>query len=428
MSYKTDRLVDLFPDAYAAADRDSLLHKLLDAIGAELMVADENVKRLLKSHWVQYAEADALDKLGAMFGVARRTLRSGGIEPDSAFRRRLMATVPLFTGGGTLDAVRGAVRSALGLPFNLDQLNLPASFRGLREEIEALVTLQEFSPKGDRVLESTVNAVALNPRAQVAELMLSTVAGSVADSLPRIEWTFDVGVGRRLSVLRMDSGQGFRSVDGFVAPNGQTIVFSAGADNRLSAVLDGAERAGQFVNLDGTSPALMPPVPAAASQWRFRAQAGVWDGTSFDGGASFDLPAFHVMVSRVVFEPLTFDVEVPYFIQTVVAELQRRYNYTGDVFLFEGIPLDHIQEVVDQTRAAGVRGSVRFYLKFFEDHAVSEQLSGDVGWRFADDAAANESLLVANTNDQDESHDMRERLTLAAVFDITRFEGPFGFL
>ena len=43
MAYKTDRLVDLFPDAYAARDRESLLYKLLDAAGAELMEADESI-------------------------------------------------------------------------------------------------------------------------------------------------------------------------------------------------------------------------------------------------------------------------------------------------------------------------------------------------------------------------------------------------
>src|SRR5215207_2374236 len=161
MSYKTDRLVELFPDAYAVRDRESLLYRLLDAVGAELMVADEKVKRLLKSHWVRYAADDALDKLGATFGVKRRVLRKGPgeteerLESDEEFRVRLQWTVPLFTGGGTRRAVVGAVRSALGLPFDLDLLNLrEQGYPGLHDDLEALVTLTEFSPKGDRVLAS----------------------------------------------------------------------------------------------------------------------------------------------------------------------------------------------------------------------------------------------------------------------------------
>jgi len=146
MSHKTQSLVDLFPDVYAARERESLLYKLLDTIGAEMMTADDKIKNLLKSHWVHYAQAEALDRLASIYGISRRKLRNGSLESDVAFRLRLESTVPLFTGGGTVNAIKGAVRSALGLPFNLDQLKLPSDFSALRDEIEALVSVHEFSP------------------------------------------------------------------------------------------------------------------------------------------------------------------------------------------------------------------------------------------------------------------------------------------
>src|SRR5260370_21035692 len=118
MSYKTDRLVDLLPDAYAAAERESLLHQLLDVVGAELMVADAAVKRLLKSHWVDYATGAALDGLGAIYGVARRSLRDGSLETDAAFRQRLRSVVLLFTGGGTNPPGQGAPRARLRPPVH----------------------------------------------------------------------------------------------------------------------------------------------------------------------------------------------------------------------------------------------------------------------------------------------------------------------
>src|SRR5689334_17352703 len=117
MSYKTDRLIDLFPQIYAARTTDSLLHQLLDAIGAELLDADDTIRQLLTSHWIGYAGGAALDGLGAIFGVTRRSLPNESLESDEAFRLRLRAVVRLFTGGGTRRAVLGAVRSALGLPF-----------------------------------------------------------------------------------------------------------------------------------------------------------------------------------------------------------------------------------------------------------------------------------------------------------------------
>lgn len=422
MSYKTDRLVDLFPDAYAARERESLLFKVLDAIGAELMTADGQIKALLKSHWVRYAEGQALDGLGAIYGVTRRTLRGGQPELDEAFRRRLQATVPMFTGGGTRKAVLGAVRSALGLPYNLTQLGLPARFEALRQDIEALVTLTEFSPHGERVLESTINVVD-----NASELILDVIGTTVAESLAVIEWSFDRGSGRRLSLELLDSHQGIKSRDTFLMPPARTLVFSDDR-GRLSAVLDGLDVSDQFVNLDNSSPARLPPVPATPSQWKFRARGGVYDGSTF-GGDTFDLPQFHAGLNRLRFEPLTFDVQVPYFLQDAVEELKKRHGYTGELFIFEGIPLEKIPEVVDQTRAAGVRGSVHFALTFFDDHSQSDQsFKIDAAHRAAENAAASDSLLVSNVSQQTESQSMLERLTIAGVFDISPFDGPFGFM
>ncbi|HKP87313.1 MAG TPA: hypothetical protein VJZ26_14510 [Blastocatellia bacterium] len=422
MSYKTDRLVDLFPDAYAARERESLLFKLLDAIGAELMAADEKIKRLLKSHWVRYADGEALDGLGAIYGVTRRRLGGGQPESDAAFRGRLQSIVPMFTGGGTRAAILGAVRSALGLPFNLDQLRLQWGYEGLRKDIEALVKLTEFSPQGERVLENTVNEVG-----GASELILSVTSNTVAESVAQIDWTFDRGSARRLTLERLDSHEGVMSRDTFLMPAGKTLTFSDDR-GRLSALLDGADVRNQFVNLDGTAPARLPPVPRTPSQWKFRARSGLYDIGKF-GDDTFDLPKFHVELSHLRFQPLTFDVQVPYFIKRAVEELKARYEYPVELFIFEGIPLEKIQEVVDQTRAAGVRGSVHFSLTFLENHAQSDEpLRIEAAHRATEDAQAQDSLLVANVSQLIESHAMGERLNIAGVFDISPFDGPFGFL
>jgi hypothetical protein len=423
MSYKTDRLIALFPDAYAATERLSLVAKLLDAVGAELMIADDSIKRLLKTHWVRYAEGDALDRLAAIYGLQRRGLRSGGLESDAAFRRRVQSTVPLFTGGGTIAAVKGAVRSALGLPFFLSDLNLPPEFRALYDEIDRLVQLTEFSPAGDRVIGGGPTAVN-----GASELVLSVTAIGVEASVPRIAWTFDTGGGRDLSVEHVGDGVGFRSLPSFSIGEGKTIVFSADTSGQLSALIDNIEQATQFVNLDGSAPARMPLVPPTASQWRFRAYGGMWDRGSFDGDDSFDLSQFHVELSRIRLLPLTFDVQVPYFLRDEITALAARYGYTGELQVFEGIAPEHIQEVVDETRAAGVRGRVQFSLRFFETNDVDDTLKTLAVYRTAEDAEARDSLLLANVDQQTERHDQGDRLTIVGIYDYGRFDGPFGFL
>jgi hypothetical protein len=135
-----------------------------------------------------------------------------------------------------------------------------------------------------------------------------------------------------------------------------------------------------------------------------------------------------VSISRVIFQPLTFHVDVPFFLQQAVNDLKLRHGYTGEIFVFEGIPLDRIQEVVDQTRAAGVRGSVRFFIKFFETHNHADVFSTDLTHASAESLDMGESFLAANTNELTEVQNASDRLTLAGVFDISRFEGPFGFM
>ena len=450
MSYKTDRLADLFPDAYAARDRESLLYRLLDAVGAELMTADEKVKRLLKSHWVRYAEGEALDHLGATFGVRRRALRRGAgeteerLEADEEFRARLQMIVPMFTGGGTRRAVVGSVRSALGLPFDLDLLNLrEQGYAGLHDDLEALVVLTEFSPKGDRVLSSEVKPTGDGAG---AELTLRVETVSAEERHPRIEWAFDRGAGRRLSVELLGTPRGVKSLDELLVTQGQTLVLDAGPEGQLNAFVGARDVSALFVNADGTRPAKLPAVPQEPSEWRFRAEGGRFGEDArplsrFDAD-TFGLPAFHVALTRLRLLPLTFDVEVPYDVQEVVPALLTRHKYKGAEFVFQGIPLEHIQEVVDQTRAAGVRGSVHFSLSFLEDHAVEDEgralgcgaagrvagLCAQAVYRSAENHTSKDSLLVANVSQQTESQRMDESLTLAGVFDISTFEGPFGFM
>src|SRR4051794_35773700 len=154
MPSPAERMAALVPDPYVAGDPTSLLRRLLDAVGAEFDRLGESRTALLRSHWVDHAVGRALDGLGAALATARRVRRDGRPEEDEDYRRRLRAVVAQFTGGGTVTAVLGSVRSALGLPFDLDDLALPAEFAQLRADIEALVTLVEFSPEPQTVRET----------------------------------------------------------------------------------------------------------------------------------------------------------------------------------------------------------------------------------------------------------------------------------
>jgi hypothetical protein len=420
MSYKTDRLTKLFPDAYGAKDTASLLYQILDSVGAELMDADESIKNLLKSHWVDFANGTGLDGLGAIFGVTRRLLVDGSPEPDSAFRLRLKSVVPLFTGGGTRRAVLGAVRSALGFPFDLAQLHIPAQFSALQQDLENLVNLVEFSPKPERLVSEITDP------SQAGSLLLDVPIVSVKEEVPRFEWLFTRGGARRLRLELVGSGLGVLSEDSLVVPQGVNLILSADSGGQLRAFLGTSDVSASFHSLDGGLPVL-PAVPRQPNQWRFTAEGALYNFSVFDQSDTFDKPLFRIQMTWRSYEPLTFDVFVPFFLKNAVDALKAQYNYTGEIFIFEGLDLKIIQQVVDQTRAAGVRGSVQYSLNFRDDHDQRETFLADAAHRQTEDADQAEEMATGSISNQSEDHDLNEAFSFGGVFNFSRFDSVFAF-
>lgn len=475
MSYKTDKLVELFPQAYAADDEASVLYKLLDTVGAELMTADENVKLLLKSHWVDYAAGGALDGLGAIFGVSRRLLRNGLLEGDEAFRRRLKSTVPLFTGGGTRRAVMGAVRSALGLPFDLNQLNLTPTFepkfeeqmlrdiyrarptlrlarlnsrlqaeleaelhkrrqeqlRKIRSELENLIVLEEFAPTGVR-RETRPSDVKHVDGAAETQIELLDGTADVAEVRPEFRWTFSISGTYRLRVIRVDGDGnrvGFQSVRNLRFEPGDRLDFMADANGLLRAGVGTRDMTYEFVDLDKPElPARLPDVPPGYSLWRFRNEASYFDTALFDSDTYDPAGDFTVEMVWLRYHPLTFTVTMPYFLREAVEQVRQSNYYAGDLFVHEGLSIEHIPDVVNQTKAAGVRAIVEFVLNFYENHMPVERYYATGTYRLRESQDIKEGFLVGNVNRMPEQQVMQDRLGLGGVFDVSNFDTDYIFV
>lgn len=427
MSLKTDRLTQLFPEAYAAREPGSLLYRLLDAIGAELEKVDDATKALLKSHWINYASGAALDGLGAIYGVSRRLLRNGSLESDGAFRLRLKSVVPLFTGGGTRPAVVGAVRSALGLPFDLADLKLGPQYAQLLAEIDALVRFNEFSPKPEEVSDNRVAQVTVGPGLDANELTLVVDVPMVFEEVPRIIWTITASSARFLTVQLKGTNLGVASKGTLFLPAGSQLILSTkDAAGTLSAAVGATDVTNQFTALDGTSPARLPNIPLGRSEWVFRARSG-FDTAVFETD-TFDLPSYRVQLQWQRRQPLSFDIIVPYFLKQTVQALATRYGYKGDILVYEGIPLDKLQDVVNDTQAAGVRGSVQFSLQLYDDLAPRDtpvQIQGVHAVK--EDTRPAESLTVGSLETAVDKQDLKEKFGIGGVFDVGAFDGAYVF-
>ncbi len=447
MSYKTDRLLALLPDVFAV-ESESLLYHLLDAVGAEFMQADESIKRLLRSHWVNYADGAALDALASIYNVSRRRLRDGELESDDAFRLRLKSVVDLFTGGGSVRAVKGAVRSALGLPFDLDQLNLSSEFQSLRDDIEALVVLEEFKTQFSTVFGNNVQRAG-----DLAELRVSVDSASTSAARPEIQWHFTRGSARHLRLVVTGTTDGFQSKTGFIVPEDGTLYLSGDTDGNLKVVLNSQDVSASFTGLITDAdlkagktppPTRLPLVPQGHSEWTFRAGSGVWDESVFDEGqlgavdsfgssdadaAGVAAPQFEISLQQGQKTPLEFDVRVPYFLKQAVEQLASLHNYpSNSLLVFEGLPPERIQDVVNQTRAAGVRGTVQFTLNLYDNHFLNDVLRLRSTQHTQEDAGAREGLFALGSVDKaQETHDVGEVFLIGSVFDRTTFNGSYGF-
>ena len=440
MSFKTDRLAALFPDVYAAREGDTLLHRLLDAFGAELVHGDTAVKDLLKSHWIDYAKGGGLDGLGALLGVSRRLLPDGTPEGDDTFRPLVKSTVPSFVGGGTVEAIKGAVRAALGLPYDLalfqKQLagssgKIPQGTSDLLAGLAGLVQVEEFSPKAEVILGNAL------PTTTGSTATLDVNFATIQPVPPRIEWSFTQGGGRRLSLVRQDTGAGIVSKGEFEVPQGSTLVLAGEGVADFSASIGTTDVTTSFVDVDGTSPPRLPEVPAGSSKWIFSAaRAGEFDFSRFDRGETFDASAFSVRMAWIRYQPLMFDVVVPYFVDAAVKRILAGTGYEHRFKLFKGLSLDAIQKVVDNNRAAGVRGMVQYSLSLpgessektpWEDQAATETFSGILEGRRTEIHDAGESLTVGALDSALETHDATEHFAIGGVFNVSVFDGSFGF-
>jgi hypothetical protein len=296
------------------------------------------------------------------------------------------------------------------------------AFADLRADIERLVILEEFAPTAEILTETTVTEVD-----GASELVLVVDLPTIREAIPEIAWLFTMGGGRRLRLEISGRNVGVQAVEDLIVPAGATLFLSAEADGLLRARLGSQDVTGAFANLDGSTPPRLPAVPEGRSEWKFRAVGGLFGVSAFDGSDTFDLPRFRSEMRFPRFQPLTFDVYVPYFLEKVVRELAARRGYTGKLLVFSGLPPERIQEVVNQTKAAGVRGSVHFTLNFFDTHDQTDSVRG-LGERVViEDADATEMLTVGSVERLGESQDQVDRVVLGGVFDLSAFDGSFGF-
>jgi len=108
---RVNRILKRMPDHYKTWDKTSVIYNFLLAFGWRLEEAQRDLFRIMRSHWVDMAFGEDLDKLASIFMLKRRPG-----EADSTFRRRIKRAILDYKGGGTVSTILSTVRTLLDLP------------------------------------------------------------------------------------------------------------------------------------------------------------------------------------------------------------------------------------------------------------------------------------------------------------------------
>lgn len=268
---RTKRIAGRLPEFYRTWDPDSVIYKVIDAVGRALSEEQKSVFRVMRTHWVDTANGSDLDRLGALF-----ELRRFAGEGDDDYRGRIKSALGQFKGGGT-----------------------PASVKTLMADFLSV------DPADLEISENPLRSVSVEKRMSGGQ---SWVLGSmsVEEASPVIAMTL-LGEGDVVlnpGLRNLDSGDrvGFTGT----LRAGQRLVMSEG-----SATLDGEDVSASV----SASPAF-PKLAPGGTRWVYEeaitAKIGHLDGSSFDSFI-FAVPVPDAVVS---FEwsgrqPSTFTLSIP---------------------------------------------------------------------------------------------------------------------
>jgi len=298
---RTLRILDRFPHFYKTWDNDSLIYRIVVALGKRLDESDNELTRILRGHWVDTANIHDLDNMGNLYNVKRKPG-----EPDDLFRSRLKRTIIEYKGGGTINAILNSVRMTLGLP-------------------------------NDYPLE-----LVENPPAEVSkEFMVNPgdtwrfSGESVQDATPTIEISL-VTEGERITdprIINLDTGEE-------VAYKG--IVQQ---DEVLTITEDGARLNRKNVSKN-LSPSKPPTIPRKETAWTYREpiseEIGVFDTAIFDESKfAIGIQTVRLGFKWISHQPATFEINIP-----------RKALRDDD-------DLEIVKESVDSIKATGVNAIIK---------------------------------------------------------------------
>ncbi len=376
-----ERIINRLP-LYMQAYRDnSLIHRFIGSFGKEISTFEDNLSDLMRSKWFHHADLDALERMGALFGVPR--LPGERREP---YRKRFFLTVKeLLTGAGTVESISNIVEATIGQPPDIEE-NPPEFIESPSRELKPDDTWFEFN----KSVRSVRPTIIIKPNDNVRNPSITNM--DTEETL-----TF-VGMLRKGSLLRIN-------------PDGKALLGGIDVTHKMEYLISEEKQ-------DEVAP---PKISKMQSQWKYTDATGFFNFGTFSNSvfAPEKRNVISIQMKWVQFKPASFDVRIPLY--------SKKGRGKGSVG-YEKNLRQEVRQLVDHVKSAGVMANINFY-----DHFTEKNKSRDLGFEivfgveYQRDASQKVELGMEIEATHTEKQKCGDLLHSCGVFDITTFDSPNGW-
>lgn len=298
---RADEIADRLPHFYMTWTGDAAISTFIRSVARVLDNTEVDLIEVLRSHWVDTARDNDLDRLGLMLSTRRKIG-----EEDQEYRGRLKTAIIGYSGGGTQNSIRIMIRIALGLPedYSIDIVENPPM---------AMKRSWTVPANGDWIVDPV----------------------SIAGSEPQITFTVDtpdVEINNP-TLTNLDTGESV-TFNGKMS-RGDVLKLAGGR-----ATLNGVDRTSM---LSTTGPIKLP---RGKTRWQYTeavgSNLGVFDRAYFDKSVFAVEIATTVTFEWTAYLPAAFEVLIP-------SSLLER----------AGARTEYVQGLLDSLKASGVKGTVK---------------------------------------------------------------------
>ena len=294
-----ERINDRLPRFYKNWDEGSLIAILLRSISEELNVAEAGITELMRSHWVDTAKGEELDRLSFLVGL-RRMIN----EDDEHFRVHLRKAVDEYKGGGTVSVILDDLKSMIKNEKEVEFIENPLAEASAEFAVKANDTWQ----LGSQSIEDEQPIISLNveEEGEVSNPQITNV-----DTGESITFNGKLKMGEQLVLKQNCALLGEKNVTGDVSPHGVPNLLRKGSVWKYSEAL--LEKIGVF-------------------------DTAIFDEHTFAVG----VPTVRLHFEWTRRQPATFMIKIK-----------------SETLLKNGITESNLQKTVDSLKAAGVNAIIK---------------------------------------------------------------------